>query len=269
MKHVTHKAFSIRSRAMLLATLAALIATIACSQQETKQAVSSPVPATATVKPVALSTVVPVATQAAPPEAKPRKYNPEKGGSFVSRDYGVSFEYPWQYAFLSARRIANGDDSLKPKPDGHDGQFTLARVEIPQGFYPDTDFESGYFILSLNQTLDTDACLATLGPVKDSKLATASIGGEDFHWIEVSSGGKGETETVRNYVAFENGTCYEVEIGVKTANQDGLAREIDPQQVMTRLDSILQSVSIAPEEEKPAAPVVDSSASSPATDLTQ
>ena len=261
MKPATN-ASSVRNRraVILLGTLAALVATLACSSKPGKQAVSSPVSQNATLKPVALSTVVPVVSQPASESVRAKRTDPVKGGSFRSRDYGVSFHYPWQYAFLNARAVANGDAALKPKSDGHDGQFTLARVEIPQGFYPGTDFESGYFTLSLNENLNEQECQQTLSSAKDAKLDTVSIQGEDFHWIETSSSGHGQTSTVRNYVAFENGTCYEVEMGVKTANQDGMARELDPELVMSRLDSILQTVKVVPATEQPAPAVVENSA---------
>jgi hypothetical protein len=253
------KNFHNRHAVILLGTLAALVATLACSSKPSKQAVSSPVSSTAAVKPVALSTVVPVVSQPSTEVVKPKKLDPVRSGNFLSRDYGISFRYPWQYAFQSARAVANGDSSLKPKSDGHDGQFTLARVEIPQGFYPDTDFESGYFTLSLNENLNEQECLQTLSSAKDAKPDTVSIQGQDFHWIETSGAGHGEASVVRNYVSFENGTCYELEMGVKTANKDGMARELNPDLVMTRLDSILQTVKIVPASQ-PAASAVESSA---------
>ncbi|HTM42572.1 MAG TPA: hypothetical protein VL177_16755, partial [Terriglobales bacterium] len=92
----------------------------------------------------------------------------------------------------------------------------------------------------------------------DAKLDTVSLQGQDFHWIETSSAGHGEASLVRNYVSFENGTCYEVEMGVKTANKDGMARELNPDLVMSRLDSILQTVKIVPASQ-PAASAVESS----------
>lgn len=257
-----NKKLSVRNRraVILLGTLAALVTTLACSSKPGKQAASSAISSRATVKPVALSTVVPVVSQPSPEVVKPKRPDAVKSGDFISRDYGVSFHYPWQYAFRSARAVANGDGSLKPKSDGHDGQFTLARVEIPQGFYPDTDFESGYFTLSLNEDLNEQECQQTLSPAKDAKLDTVSIQGQDFHWIETASAGHGQSSTVRNYVAFDNGTCYEVEMGVKTANQDGMARELNPELVMSRLDSILQTVKIAPATEQAPASVVENSA---------
>lgn len=206
-------------------------------------------------KPAALKTVEAVAPQPMETSAlTPDKShaNPSKPMAYRSRDYGVSFEYPWQYAYFNARAIANGDESLQPNSDGHDGQVTLARVAIPRGFYPDTDFDTAYFTLSLNQNLKEEEC--TLSAKKPADLKKDTINGVDFKWVEVENGGHGVSSRVRNYVAFANGTCYEVEMGLKTSNQDGLAREVSSDQVFNRLESILQTVKIKSEMKDAPAP---------------
>jgi hypothetical protein len=239
-----------------VAIFAALVVTVACSTNNGKPAASSPVAANSSVNPVAISTIVPVKESGPGPAKKPPM---AKLSNFVSRDYGVSFQYPWQYALLNARRIAD-DDSRQPQSDGHDGQFTLAQVEIPRGFYPDSDFESGRFSLSVNQTLSEEECLQTLSSNKDAKLQTTSVGGSDLKWVATSMAGHGRASLTRSYVAFEGGTCYEMELRVATANEDGMARELDPEQVMRRLDSILQTVKILPSTEERSIPAVESSA---------
>ncbi len=251
-----------KSCAVILFGALALATTVACSS-DPKTAKSSSKPVTANAQPAVATTATPEAPKLVTVAEK--KIPAERPKSdlllFKSRDYGVSFQYPWQYAFLNAKTVANGDDSLKPKTDGSDGQFTLARVEIPKGYYPDTNFDSGYFILSLNQDLEEDACYATLGAEKD-KLQTANINGIDFRWMESESGGHGSAAKLRNYVAYANGTCYELEAGLKTQNDKGLAREVNSDQVMGRLESILQTVSISSDGK--AAPV-QSAAEKPAS----
>lgn len=232
---------------LLIVALAALTTAIACSKKSNRSiAVESKSAVHATVRPAALVTVAPAAAEAAAsaPAASKTVVKPpaSKLLTFTSRDYGVSFTYPWQYRFVSAKAMA-GDDSLRPSDDGSDGQFTLARIEVPRGFYPDTDFESAYLALSLNQDLDEQGCNAALG---NDKLSTETINGVDFRWKEADSGGRGSALRQRNYVSFVNGTCYEIEMAVKTSNPDGLARELDPEQVMRRLNGVLHSVSIMP-----------------------
>lgn len=241
--------------AVILFGALALATTVACSDGPKTAKASSKRPAE-TAQSAASQSLVPAAPKLEPVAAKSveKKVAADRPKSdlmtFKSRDYGVSFQYPWQYAYLNAKTVATGDDSLKPKTDGSDAQFTLARVEIPKGYYPDTNFDSAYFILSLNQDLGEDACDATLGQDKD-KLQTTNINGMDFRWIESNSGGHGSASKVRSYVAFANGNCYELEAGLKTQNEKGLSREVNPGQVMSRLDSILNTVSVAPDEKAP------------------
>lgn len=225
-----------------IAAIGAFSLLAGCSKKTRTTDILTPAPYHASVKTVAMKKLEPVV---APPIGKaseaPTKRNSSQPLAFRSRDYGVSFQYPWQYTLRGARAMDN-DASLRPASDGHEGQFTLARVDIPKGFYPGTDFDSGYLALSLNQDLDELQCGGSLG---QGKVSNVTINGVDFHMMETESGGRGSASMVRNYVAFVNGACYEIEEGVKTRN-DGRAREIDPGQVMRRLDAILNSVVINP-----------------------
>lgn len=242
-----------RGRVVLIGALAAVMMTVACS---TKSRVSTSSPSGGSVRAAAHQTAAAAAannpTQPKPgwmghppAEADQKRASQAPASKLVSyrsRDYGVSFLYPWQYTFRNARTVAGVSAALRPKSDGSAGQFTLARIEIPRGFYPDTDFESGYFTLSFNQELEPQQCESVFG--KDAK--TDTINGVEFRWVESESGGHGSAEKLRHYTAFTNGTCYELELGVKTSNQDGMARELDPDQVLRRLDGILRTVKIAP-----------------------
>ncbi len=234
-----------------LGALAVLIITLACSTSSTPAVqAAQPAAARSLQNPVAPAPTPAAAGQAGAAAAdkagQMKQSAPVKAAAqpvaFRSRDYGVSFTYPWQYTRLSARTVA-GNADLRPRTDGTDGQVTLARVEIPKGYYPDTDFERGYFTLSLNQDLNEQQCQASLG---DGKAQAETINGVEYRWVENDSGGRGSAAKVRNYAAFINGTCYEVELGVRTSNPDGLARELDPDQVMGRLDAILRTVEIMP-----------------------
>ncbi len=249
---------------ILLATLAMVATTVGCSSNS-RAAVSSSMPAGASLRADApqTGTAVKPAVSAATTNAKTssaEKPPVPKLITYKSRDYGVSFVYPWQYAFLNARAVAQGEASLRPKSDGHDGQITLARIDIPKGFYADTDYESGYFALSLDQDLGQQECEASLVVPKDGKLGTDTINGVEFHWIETDSGGGGHAAKLRQYVTFSNSnsTCYEFEMGVKTRNEDGLAREVDPDKVLRRLDGILRTVKILPDQSPAAAEAVSS-----------
>jgi hypothetical protein len=251
MKSNTHIASSVRTRLVVLGAVAALVSTtIACSDSKPKQLASSssqqPQAVTnAAVRPAVLGLTQDVTKpkQVSVDSTENSKRDRSKPIAFKSRDYGVSFQYPWQYTRMGARALAESDGSKLPKSDGFEGQFTLARVDIPKGFYPDTNFDSGYFSLSLNQEVSKEECGAMLGT--DTK--TVNVNGVDFKWVESENGGLGNSSKIRNYAAYTNYACYEIELGVNTQNEQGLSREIDADQVMRRLDSILQTVKITPE----------------------
>lgn len=242
---------------VLLGTLTALVTTVSCSKKvEPVTVVRQPQPVRLNVRPGAPKAVAFTASNPAPQlktiadkqpsgdKAKP------KDVAFKSRDYGVSFLYPWQYTRVGAKAIA-ADYSLQPQADGLSSQVSLVRIEVPKGFYPDTDFDSGYFVLSLNPELKEKQCEASLDGEREMKPSTLTINGVEFLWTEFESGGHGEAAKVRNYVAYVNGTCYEIETGVKTKN-NGTAREVNPEQVMRRLEPIVMSVKIDEGKQAPA-----------------
>ena len=223
----------------LFGIVAAMTATIACSENSAP-VVNASQPSTSSAQPTvakpadAKAEIVDASINSVRPQSPLLTYN--------SRDYGVSFQYPWQYARIGPRAM-QGDVSLRPTPDGHQGQFALVRINVPRGFYPDTNYQAGFFTLSLNQDLDEEKCMATL-PVSKTEVKTELVNGTEFRWVETESGGDGSSATIRNLVNFSNGTCYEVEMGVKTQNDQGLVREVNPDQVMRRLNAILQTVKI-------------------------
>ena len=261
-----------KSRALiLLGALAAVATTVACNSKP-KPVESSSQPAGETVRPTTLGTFVRTASPTVPVNLESKtpatavKSPLPKLITYKSRDYGVSFTYPRQYAYVSAKAISLGNESLKPKSDGDEGQFTLARIEIPKGFYPDTDLESGYFTLSLNQDISDEQCASAFGTGNSGKVETKTINGVEFQWVETEVSGGGNASKTRNYAAYNNGTCYEVELGVKTKNEQGLAREVDPDQVIRRLDAILETVKLQPNVKIPATQQVISSVEVPKAD---
>ncbi|HWR17456.1 MAG TPA: hypothetical protein VN577_21675 [Terriglobales bacterium] len=240
-----------KSRVLILTgALAGLLLTVACSDNP-KDVVKAAQPEKSKVVPAVLNSTGAKSNEVEVKPASFEKMQP-KAVTFKSRDYGISFEYPWQYSRLSAKTIAN-DESLKPKPDGYEGQFSLVRVDVPKGFYPDTNFDRGYFTLSLNEDISKEECESSLG---DTPL-TSTVNGTSFRWLETDTGGRGSASKVRNYVTYANYTCYEIELGVNTRNDSGLAREVEPDQVLKRLESIMSTVKVAPE----AQPVKTASAS--------
>ena len=251
-----------RRAAILLGTIATLLTAVACSEKP-KPSLVSEKPVGAAVHPVAFNSGSPEIAKPVSIETTNQTSISAKAGpkpiTFKSRNYGVSFTYPWQYLYLNAKTVANGSASLLPKPDGSDGQVTLARVEIPKGFYADSDLKSAYFMLTLNQDIGEQDCAASISPDKKGEVQNEALNGVNFRWSESETGGHGNASKVRNYAAFANDTCYEIETGVITES-DGLVKEVDPDQVMRRLTAILKTVEIKTSTESASAPQLKSSA---------
>ena len=248
----------------VLGTLTAIVTTVGCASKPKPTVVLSAQPVSMSVRPQAPKSVAftsdGVPTKAVEKPASAEKAPQSKFIGYKSRDYGVSFQYPWQYTRLGAKAVA-GDYSLQPQSDGLNSQLTLVRIDIPKGFYPGTDFDSGYFALSVDPDLNKDQCEAVLKPAK-GQPQVVNINGVEYRWMESSSGSHGESAKIRDYAGFANDTCYELETGVKTKN-DGLSREIDPDQVLRRLDPILISVKIDSAYQAPAKQQMQSAKENP------
>jgi hypothetical protein len=246
-------------RLMLLTCALVVVATAgaACTDKLAQKAEINK-PSQATVKTAALQTSnAPMKSAELKPVDKTVLKQANAPLKFRSRDYAVSFEYPWQYSFAGAKTISE-NESLQPKNDGTDGQITLARIDLPKGFYPDSDFESGYFTLSLNPDVEEQDCKL------NGDAQSAKINGIDFLWIEQEQIGKGGSSKIRSYTAYANEVCYQFELGVKTKNENGLAREVNADQVMRRLEGMLKTVKFDGIKSK--APEVQSSIEQPKDD---
>src|SRR5512140_3415016 len=133
-----NKIESTQFRQLILTTaLAFAVATVGCAKQS-EQKVEAAHPAQAAVKQASMQTTAASlqATEVKSVEKTTTKQQASKVLRYKSRNYGVSFEYPWQYEFVNAKTVSSVE-SLQPKPDGFEGQITLARIDLPKGFYPD------------------------------------------------------------------------------------------------------------------------------------
>jgi hypothetical protein len=240
---------------ILIGSLAALLGTVACSEDPSPSVVKAASPA---AKPAVLNLSASQTTKSVPLAVAetnnvPAKPIVPKQIAFSSRDYGISLDYPWQYTALRAKAIAQGADSLQPRPDGSDDQFSLIRIEVPKGFYPDTDLDTAYLTVSLNQDIDQEQCEAIVSS-NGARVDVMNINGIDYKWSETSDGGRGSSSKIRNYVAFQNDTCYELEAGVKTTNDHGQSKEVNSDQVFARLDGMLKTVKLQGEAKQTSDP---------------
>lgn len=170
--------------------------------------------------------------------------------TYKDQTYGLSFRYPWTYGLKNGDRLDSGTmDFVQP------GGVTAVAVEVPKGFYPDTDLASAYFLVNVNQGLTEAQCgqfaapqstASDQGVVKPAKVA---LGGLDMQEIEDISGEDTSQDDTKYYHVFQNGNCYEFALSLSTeaVGDDETVRPVEREKVFRRLETILASVKIEKE----------------------
>jgi hypothetical protein len=205
----------------------------------------SPLPVSA---PVA-STPVPAA---APQPAIKKHHKRPPIATYTNSDYGISFDYPSKYSMVSGARVERGESTVPVplnfvQPDG----LVLTSVEIPQGFFPDTDFLAGFLNVSVNKSMTEEECSQFAMPRDDqgdsnAPIAKVKVGDHEFEQTEMSGDLETATADARYYHLFENGACYEFALGLGTTpdeSQEDL-RPVNKDRVFGKLEQILATVKI-------------------------
>lgn len=197
--------------------------------------------------------MVAASTTAAIPAGTAKKIVKKRASNVTYKDqtYGLSFRYPWTYA------LKNGDslDSTATMDFVKPGGGAAVAIEVPKGFYPDTDLASAHFLINVNQGLSEAECgqfsapqpiPADQGVVQPEKV---TLGGLELQEVEDISGEDTKQSDTKYYHLFQNGNCYEFALSLSTeaVGDDETVRPVDREKVFRRLETILASVKISPE----------------------
>jgi hypothetical protein len=225
-----------------------LLETSACSKSNSKSMIVKPEqPAiTQQAEIPALAPVVPPAKT-----VKKVKRHKSTAEAYRNSDYGVSLLYPKRYV-LKNDEAANIDwAGLGPVQMNfvQDGGGTLAAIELPKNSYPNTDFASAFFNVSVHPKLTSEECSQFMFPETTgnaaAKPANVKMGETEFSEIEASAGDATNQADAKYYHVFQNGACYEFALGVETARGvDAEVPQVDRTQVFNRLKRILSTVKI-------------------------
>jgi hypothetical protein len=190
-------------------------------------------------------------TMPAPTPKKVAKKRPATV-KYSDQTYGVSFRYPWQYSLKTGNRV---NSELAPMDFVQPGGVTAVSVEVPKGFFPETDFSSASFRVNLNKSLTEAECgqfalpqplLPGQDAVQPSKMA---LGGLEMQEVEDISGEATKQADTKYYHLFQNGACYEFALGLSTEDvgDDETIAPVNREKVFQRLETILATVQIKPE----------------------
>jgi hypothetical protein len=228
-----------------------LLETSACSKSTKPVAISqSAQPAAVAPQPV-LPAPAPVA------EVKPVKKHPRQStaSTYKNSEYGLSLVYSKSYSLKKDDEANLEWTGLGPVQMNfvEPGGGTLAAIELPKDSYPDTDFASGFFNVSVNPKMTAEQCSQFAFPETTGNAAATPVkvkmGSSEFSEIESSAGDQNNQADAKYYHAFQNGACYEFALGIQTARDaDAEIPQVDRQQVFNRLKRILTTVKIQPVE---------------------
>jgi hypothetical protein len=252
---------------------------VGCSNEQPKPVTStsqSPVVSTPPIAMTPTTTPAPVQQAVSKPAHKKvvRKVSPTV--TYANDTTGVSFDYPRKYA-LKTGESATELVSSTPVPMDfiQPGGVALAAVALPESTYPNSDFASAFFNVSVNKTLTADQCsqfsvpqpnpaspadpniqaIAQLTTPPISKLKLL-IGDMELDSAETNSTGGLDNGTraqaSKYFHVFQNGACYEFAMNVATTKLDAATTtkpsptHIDRNEVFHRLEQILATVKINP-----------------------
>jgi len=260
---------------ILIATVSGLtlLGTSACSRGSNKTATSAASQNSINQTLSAVSTPTPPPTAATPAPAKKVARKRPSTVTYKESSYGVSFRYSRKYALKTGDEAHRDLAGLGPLPTNfaQPGGVIVATVEVPHDAYPDTDFASAFFNVSVNRSLSADECGQFALPVhletESVPAAKVKIGATEFDEVEDTDANQPKQADAKYYHVFQNGACYEFALGLGTSNDgDSGVSPVDRGAVFGKLERILSTVKIQPVAE----PVVATSGqNAPAEDTSK
>jgi hypothetical protein len=246
--------------------LGLLLVVSACSKQTSKPAlvsVSGPAstsPAAAAVRAQPTSAITAVAVTAAATKKMPKKRSANV--TYDDANSGVSFLYPRKFTVTSGNKAQTevAGAAAVPMNFVRPGGTAVAKVAIPSGSYPGTDFASAYFSVNINRSISEQECShfgfvdtrnADGEPVDAEKVKIGSADMEMTSDFSASAVKQVETQYYHRYV---NRACYEYVLGLGTEGFGGEAgiAHVDRDEVFAKLEKILATatVKVNPVEEE-------------------
>ena len=237
-----------------------LLITNGCSKGSSKVATQNP------VTPISTPSVTPPAPVVAvvPTDNKPaRKHVVQKKAptaTFSDPINGISFRYPKTYTLKTGNEPSLDLAGMGPLQMNfvQAGGSNVAAIELPKNMYPGTDFNSGFFSVSVNPELSESECSQfafplTLHPENEpGSPSKTKVGSTEFSMVEdFAIGNKPAIDekepSLKYYHRFENGNCYEFTLGVSVAPQTGDdVKPVNRAQVLHKLEQILATVKVEP-----------------------
>jgi hypothetical protein len=195
----------------------------------------------------AASGSVPSTSVAAIPE-KPKKVarrHRSANVTYVNSAYGVSFRYPRKYSLQSGDKLGSAPlpvSFLKP------GAIQVVSVDMPDSFYPETDFSSALLNVSVNKDMTSDECMQFVPPSKDAgevKPTIVKMGANEYSvFAQINAEGDQKSD-LKYFHLFKNNACYEFALDVDTMVKPDLdLAQVDRGKVLKQMEWIVRTARI-------------------------
>jgi hypothetical protein len=171
----THNSIAWEKNASALLFAALLVVcsiAVGCSKDKPQPVSTNQIPTTQSSNPAVSTDLLPASSVPEPAKKAPKKVARKRPSTVTYSDktYGVSFQYPRNYALETGdaanELIASG---LVPMDFTQPGGTALAAVSLPATSFPGTDFESGLFNVSVNKNVSAEDCGKFSVPQPDPK----------------------------------------------------------------------------------------------------
>src|SRR5215470_2530171 len=235
---------------------AVLLGTNGCSKGSSKTAIETPAANNTSDQQLlkAASTSAPSSVTNEPP-VKTRKKRRSPVITYKDKTSGISFQYPRNYALKTGDKAKSDWARMGPVPMNfvQNGGVSVAAVEVPRGFFPETNFVSAIFNVSVNRNLSASDCEQFGSPGNEQAgrvpPTKVNIGGVEYNQTEAMADDESKQAEAKYYHLFEGGTCYEFALGLATdgsGEEDGV-KPVSHKAVFGKLEKILTSVKIQTE----------------------
>ena len=179
--------------------------------------------------------------------------NPEQGVSLLyPRNYALEEGHIVEHSFFLRRQ----DELDAERP----GATLVATILIPEDAYPNTTFEHGSLQLVTEDAWASQACTQAepVGEGESRRLKKMHIQSASFEGTEHRSSVADATVTERDYIGFQNGTCYEFILVVASGESSAeSAKPANTEKVLAQLERIAGSLKVF---EKTKVPILKASA---------
>ena len=139
-----------------------------------------------------------------------------------NREYGIEFSYPDDFALTPVTESGQFLGNFVTDQ----GVVPVARLSIPGGVYPNSNFGGGSFTISVNTEIGNGASCRQFG-FSDPRFASSHA----FHGIQYAemvrtSGAAGTIYSNYQFHTLQNGLCYEIAFEFSEANPGNIERRI-------------------------------------------